>query len=573
MSLFASSGFSGNSYLFCEQDASADGTCDLNAPLTDIGMAGGTSFGSPAFAGIMALITQKTGSRQGNPNYVFYKLAAQTPAANCNSTTGPASGCIFNDVTAGTIRMPCATGSLDCTTNTAGDQVGILNGYDAGTGYDLATGLGSVNVNNLVTQWESAKFTATTTTLTLNGSTAPINVAHGTQIAVAIAVVPTSGSGVPSGDVALIGPTGPIVNVNQSAYFTLVGGSTGNGSATSILPGGTYNVMAHYEGDGTFAPSDSASPGIQVTVTKGGSTTALSNFTINSTGQTVQLANNAGTIPFGTFLFVRADVSGGSGVPTGKVQFTAASGSASLPTLGLGLGNTNPVQVLSNAPLNSQGSTSIGAGLINFDVGSYSISASYAGDNSFTGSSSSGTPITFTITSGFTGVSGLGNVVIASPGLSGKTTLGIIASTGFNTAVSVTCSGLPAGASCQTPAITPNGPNTVVTGTITVTTTGATAMLQPNQRLYYFAAILGGGLPLAGIFLLAAPKRRRWSVLLGFPVLALLIGLAACGGGSSHSTPPPPPPTPTPAGTYQISVAATAGSQSQQEGTFILVVQ
>jgi len=124
------------------------------------------------------------------------------------------------------------------------------------------------------------------------------------------------------------------------------------------------------------------------------------------------------------------------------------------------------------------------------------------------------------------------------------------------------------------PSITPTGPNTVVTGTITVKTIGATAMLQPNRRPYYFAAILGGGLPLAGIFLLASRKRRRWSVVLSLPVLAFVIGLAACGGGGSSKTPPPPPPpTPTPAGTYQISVTATAGSETQQEGTFTLVVQ
>jgi hypothetical protein len=572
VSLFASNGFSGNSYLFCQQDTSSDGTCDLDAPFTDIAMAGGTSFGSPAFAGIMALIDQKTGSRQGNPNYVFYKLAAQTPAANCNSTTGPAADCIFNDVTTGTIRMPCATGSFDCTTNTVGDQVGILNGYDAATGYDLATGLGSVNVSNLVNQWETVTFTATATTFTLNGGTAPISVAHGTQIAVGVTVAPTSGSGTPTGDVALIADAGPSSISNQTgvADFTLVGGAVGQGVST--LPGGSYNVTAHYEGDSTFAPSDSASPGIQVTVTQEGSATTLSNFTFNNSGQIVSVSNGA-SLPFGSFLLVRADVVGLSneGVPTGKVQFIAAPGSASLPAQGLGLGNTSPVQVLSDAPLNSQGSTSIGPGLVNFDVGSYNISAIYAGDNSFTGSSAA--PITFTITSGFTGVSGLGEVVIASPGQSGTTTLGIVASTGFTTPVSVTCTGLPAGASCQMPSITPTGPNTVVTGTITVKTTGATAMLKLNRQPYYFAAILGGGLPLVGIFLLASPK-RRWSVLLNLLLLALVIGLAACGGGGSSKTPPPPPPpTPTPAGTYQISVTATAGSETQQEGTFTLVVQ
>ena len=95
-------------------------------------------------------------------------------------------------------------------------------------------------------------------------------------------------------------------------------------------------------------------------------------------------------------------------------------------------------------------------------------------------------------------------------------------------------------------------------------------MVQSNRSPYFFAAILGGGLPLAGIVLLGSLRRRRYGPLLGLLVLAILIGLPACGGGG-HSTPPPP--TTTPPGTYQINVTATAGSQSQQEGSFFLVVQ
>jgi hypothetical protein len=226
--------------------------------------------------------------------------------------------------------------------------------------------------------------------------------------------------------------------------------------------------------------------------------------------------------------------------------------------------------------LNSEGNTSIGAGIINFDGGNHSISASYAGDNSFDASSST-QPVTFTIQPGFTGVSGLANITVASPGGSGTTTLGVVASTGFTTAISITCSGAPAGVTCSPSPITLAGPNKVVTSTITVTTTAATAaMLQRNGRHYYFATMLFGALPLASIFVVvvAAPRRRRWSLLLGLLVFAFLIGLPGCGGGSSSHTPPPPPAvTPTPAGTYTINLTATAGSTSQQEGSFTLTVQ
>jgi len=95
-------------------------------------------------------------------------------------------------------------------------------------------------------------------------------------------------------------------------------------------------------------------------------------------------------------------------------------------------------------------------------------------------------------------------------------------------------------------------------------------MLQGNQRRYYFAVIFGGGLPLAGIFVLAVPGRRRWRTLLGLLVLALLVTLPACGGGGGGGGGHQDPGTPT--GSYKVTVTASAGSLSQQ-GSFTLTVQ
>jgi subtilase family serine protease len=81
VSLFASDGLSNSFYVICELDLTAAlggsaTSCDLNSPYTDFIGLGGTSASSPAFAGIMAMVNQKYG-RQGNANYVLYKLAAQ----------------------------------------------------------------------------------------------------------------------------------------------------------------------------------------------------------------------------------------------------------------------------------------------------------------------------------------------------------------------------------------------------------------------------------------------------------------------------------------------------------------
>ncbi len=114
VSLFASDDSWGSFYIVCEADAlSVPSSCNLNHGFANFIGVGGTSAAAPTFAAIMALVNQYTGSAgQGNANYELYKLASlpSQSALNCNSTTGPASGCIFNDVTFGTIAMPCAAG-------------------------------------------------------------------------------------------------------------------------------------------------------------------------------------------------------------------------------------------------------------------------------------------------------------------------------------------------------------------------------------------------------------------------------------------------------------------------------
>jgi hypothetical protein len=533
-------------------------------------LVGGTSASTPSFAGIMALVeanplltNPSQSPRQGLANYVLYRLAAAETAypAQCNgssTTTSPATTCIFHDVTVGNNAVP---GEIN---------YGLANAqYQAGAGYDMTTGLGSVNITNLVNQWSSVTFNATTTTLALTPT--PTTITHGSPVTVNITVAPSGGTGTPTGDVSLVAATGPSVSTQTGVgFFTLSGGAIA-GALTTELPGSSvlagspvpYNVTAHYAGDGTFAPSDSAPT--SVTVTAEPSTTTLSEFTQDSNGNIIPLANGT-SLPFGSLVFVRADVVGnsGAGVPTGQVTFTD-NGSTKLP---------GPIfnPVANPVALNSEGNTSIGAGIFNFDGGNHNISASYAGDNSFNASSST-QPVTFTIQPGFTGVAGLADVTIASPGGSGTTTIGIIASSNFTTAVSFTCTGLPSEASCGTPSAKGKGPSTIVTTTITITTTAPHTTMLEHDRHYYLA-ILGGGLPLAGIFLLATPRRRRWSMLPGLTVVvALLLTLPACGGGGGSSTPPPTQDPGTPAGTYTVTVTATGGSLSQQEGTFTLTLQ
>jgi hypothetical protein len=178
VALFSGDGVWGHFYVYCMSDPAQNGVaCNYTNPSDTLALAaGGTSFASPAFSGIQALVNQKTGSSQGNPNYTYYRLAAAQSrnggAASCNSDRGapkspvpPASNCVFYDVTAGDIDVPCE-GANDChgfATSDAQAIYGALStsstsfapAYPAGAGWDFATGLGTVNANNLVNGFAS----------------------------------------------------------------------------------------------------------------------------------------------------------------------------------------------------------------------------------------------------------------------------------------------------------------------------------------------------------------------------------------------------------------------------------
>jgi subtilase family serine protease len=172
VSLFAANGVWGHAYVVCFSDIANGGASCSGSPVSWF-MVGGTSVATPIVAGIQALANQKTGSRSGNPNPTYYSLAAAEYGAggnaNCNSSLGKnvASTCIFYDVTEGDMDVPCSpnleSGKLiNCfspsgtfgvlSTSSSADQPA----FGTSTGWDFATGIGTINANNLVNNWPSA---------------------------------------------------------------------------------------------------------------------------------------------------------------------------------------------------------------------------------------------------------------------------------------------------------------------------------------------------------------------------------------------------------------------------------
>jgi subtilase family serine protease len=384
VSLFASANFVGSFYVICQSDAITGGICDQD----HLEGAGGTSFAAPAFAGIMALVNQKMGLTHpnfaaGNPNFALYNLASNQPTA-------------FHDVPSGTTpqttnAMPCVTGSPNCVTNTQGDQVGVLSGYTTTAGYDLVTGLGSVNAANLVNNWGKATFTPTTTTLTLS---VPANTTHGTQVPVTVSVSPNPGSAsnTQAEDVAILvspgtsgaTPPNPVIDWNSLTDGTV----TWN---TTLLPGGTYKVVAHYEGDTTYGGSYSA-PSASVTVKPENSTVIMPGVVTGVTSQDAPIYSTSvvyGTGAFDLYL-LRADVYNAQNAqcttsifgfvacPTGTIGFTDSVNGGSPNTL-----DASPYT------LNSLGYTEDQA--VQLTGGTHVLVANYSGDNSYNKGSATAT--------------------------------------------------------------------------------------------------------------------------------------------------------------------------------------
>ena len=272
----------------------------------------GTSAASPSLAGLIAILNQYTVAKGfqtkpglGNINPTLYRLFQTTPNA-------------FHDITSGDNIVPCFIAPIICPN-------GFI-GYTAGPGYDLATGLGSIDANNLVTQW-NGKVLTTTTTLSANPTA--FNTAANTVFTATVS--PVGSSTAPAGTVTFgtAGKTLGSVTLTASgatatAALTVAGSqfSVGpatvtasyGGNATFNSSSGSVTVVASLPTSGSaIVPIISPSPVYQqtpdssgyswfysITLTEtAGVATTLTGFTIGGTSYTASIASffGTGTIP------------------------------------------------------------------------------------------------------------------------------------------------------------------------------------------------------------------------------------------------------------------------------------
>ncbi|MGO9231783.1 MAG: protease pro-enzyme activation domain-containing protein [Bryobacteraceae bacterium] len=618
VSFFAANGFNESAYLIC---VSVNGSCTYSATSENTAQeVGGTSVSSPAMAGVMALINQKTGVAQGNPNSELYALAAQQTYSSCSAESVTASSaCYFNDIDEYTNDQPCDYLNLspNCVASESyeggADEVGLLSsgsategGYNATRGYDMATGLGSLNVANVVNGWTSLMGTAAAS-VTVTPASSSLQVNTALSVTVTVGSVPAGGT-TPTGTVALSG---------GGLSPTLVG-TLSSGSYTFTIPafslsGGTDTLTATYSGDSTYA-QESGTASVTVTMltptvtvqpyptTVGTNTIVVVGVTVTGTGPTptgtVQLTgggytSGACTLASGACTINIPANSLSNGTDTlsvaysGDSNYNAASGTATVtvnilwPTVtvtpaansvesgssltvtgtvsGTGPTPTGTVQLtggsyLSAAVTLSSGSYSVTIPANSLSAGSDTLTVYYSGDINY--ATGTGTA-SVTVTQSIYALAATTPAAIA-PGGTATSTVTVSSSTGYSGTVTLSCAltTYPSGAT-DLP-ITCSGVNTTQSvggtgATFTVYTTAASSeLVWPKLGNGKGWAGAGGGAVLAFLMFLGIPARRRsWRSMLGMMALVAVLGsMAACGGGGGGNSG-------TTAGSYTFTVTGS----------------
>jgi subtilase family serine protease len=498
---FAAGGYWGHLTVACDSGTDGGANSACTSPTT-FGGAGGTSFAAPELAGVFALLKAANG-RQGLVQPTLYALAtaqysqgggaacyANGQAVNNGVTTGlPVSTCIFHDVTTGNNDNPCVAGSPNCYAP-GGASIGILTAsadtsvltyaYPSAPGYDIATGLGSVNVTNLITKWNTA-FSSTTslsanpTSITSAQSTAlTAKVLGGTPPNYVGSAPVVSGTvtfklgGATLGSCALVSGTCS-TNVAGTALqsgsnsITAVYGSSGTypaststavtvtvTSATKTAQTITFGVLANKTyGAASFPLTASASSGLAVAYqVTGPATISGSTLKITGAGIVTVTASQAGNATYAAATPVMQSFTVAKAILTATVNNASRAAGVDNPTFtytvsGYVNGDSSPV-VSGTATLTTTATNTSPAG--SYPI-TFATKALVATNYTFTYVNGTLT-VTPAVSSSFT-ITPLPPVETINRGVLGAFLLELKSVNGFSGNVSLSCSGGPTGAQCK----------------------------------------------------------------------------------------------------------------------------
>ncbi len=443
--------------------------------------AGGTSAATPVFASILALVIQKNGAPQGLVNSVLYNLAYKQ--------TNSSGAAVFHDVTSGSNTVPGVTG------------------YSAGVGYDMTTGLGSVDATQLVNHWgdgaslPSFQVTAATPTASVTpgfSTTAGYTIkgSNGFTSAVAFSV-----SGLPTGVTGAFSPTSVSGSGNTTltltaattatpgTYAIVVTGKSGTTSQTvtlsltvasaptltSTLATSTINVTAGSSGTTTVTTSRNASFNSTVSFTASGAPTGVTlkfsptTIAAPGVGSTTITATVGATVASGTYV-VNVSATGGGITKTSLLAIVvqpAPSFTLSLSPTSVSVAIGASGNVTATTSRNSTFNSSINLSVSGLPAGVTASTATNVASGSGTailqftvGTTATGGSYTLTVTGTGGGVTKTASLVLSVPNLTVKPAvtaatlkLGSTATVqvqtavvgGFSSAVAFSVTGLPTG--------------------------------------------------------------------------------------------------------------------------------
>jgi hypothetical protein len=288
---------------------------------------------------------------------VYYQLAANeygsSGSSSCNSSqvNVVANSCVFYDVTQGDMDVNC-TGTHNCyrpsgTNGVLSNSNSAYSGaFGTTIGWDFATGIGTLNAYNLVTNWNSGVVPPTPSIAISSVNPSSITLVQGGS-AQGLTVnltrsnftgsVTLSTSSLPNGVTAAI--TSPGSGNSGSISLQAGGGATGNTQITITASGSGVSATATFSLTVTSTPSiaiSSVNPS-SITLVRGGSAQSLTvNLTRNNFTGVITLSTS--TLLSGVTATFTQPGSGNSGSIRLQAASNASVGSKQITITASGTG-------------------------------------------------------------------------------------------------------------------------------------------------------------------------------------------------------------------------------------------
>jgi hypothetical protein len=562
-----------------------------------------------------------TGQGQSSPRWLITVANTGNAPLTITSVTYPTD---FPEATG--VSGECAAGQTVavggfCTITVVFSPTSSLNGESSQTLSETVK-LVSNSLNGSATE-QDIPVTGTETlpvpTIALTSSADPA--ASGSAVTFTATLTPAKGVAVPTGSVTFL-------DGKTTLGSSPVGAGTASYTATALADG-VHSITAQYGGDGSNAPATSATLtqtiGVSTPVLTWPTPAAITYPTPLGSAQLDATASDAGTMASVAGSFVYSPAAGtvlGAGQQTLTATFTptnttlyrpatasvtltvnpnsptialtsspnpSISGSAVTFTASVTASNENPTGTiafmngssqLGTATLAASGMTATATYSTSaLPVGSDSITAAYSGDANFSATTSSALTQVVNAPPPDFSVSITPATASVSPGGTATFTFTATPINGFDSTVSLACSGLPAETTCGFSPSTLSPTGSPATSTLSIVTTAPLVSANRVPELPGGVALAGIGLGVMAIFLIPRRYRSRaaWLptvLLLAGALSVCALGLTGCGAiknAINQNTDPG-----TPKGTYTVTVTGSwpnDGTATNHSATVSLTVQ